>query len=179
MVTLTVFHELTKEARLLACQQKVPAPSKVNGVVMVDVGVQARPAVAVGEAPSVGVGVSVRVGVPEMLGLGVRVRVTVGVLEAPTIWVGVRVNVFVMVAEMTGVNVLVSVLVMVGVLVGVFVTRGVFVMVGVLVTVDVAPPELVRSADKAGYHLSEIFWLPRSFGWTPSTVSVAGLNPVH
>ena len=144
-MTLVVFHELTKEARLLACQQKVPAPSKANGVVIVDVGVQVVPTVAVGEAPSVGVGVNVRVGVPEMPEVGVRVKVLV------------------MVAEMTGVNVLVSVLVIVGVLVGVIVPvgelvmSGVLVMVGVRVTVDVAPLELVRSTDKAGYHLSEIF----------------------
>ncbi len=37
----------------------------------------------------------------------------------------------------------------------------------------------VRNCVRAGYHLLAIFWLPESFGCTPSTVSVASLNPVH
>src|SRR5690348_4296386 len=39
------------------------------------------------------------------------------------------------------------------------------------------PPEI--SGARAGYHLSDIFWLPESFGCTPSYVSVASLKPVH
>ena len=69
--------------------------------------------------------------------------------------------------------------VLVGVKVRVFVAVTVeFPWVLVLVTVAVLPPT-VNSAERAGYHLSEIFWLPKSFGWTPSPVSVAVLNPVH
>ena len=38
------FHELVYEPRLLACQQNAPAPSNVNGGVLVDVtGLQAPP----------------------------------------------------------------------------------------------------------------------------------------
>src|SRR5713226_4285888 len=37
----------------------------------------------------------------------------------------------------------------------------------------------VSNGVRAGYHLAAIFWLPESLGWTPSTVSVASLNPVH
>jgi hypothetical protein len=62
-VTLLVFHELMNVPRLLDCQQNVPAPSKVNGAVMVEVtGLQA-PVTAVGVGLTVGVRVGVRVGV--------------------------------------------------------------------------------------------------------------------
>jgi hypothetical protein len=49
--------------------------------------------------------------------------------------------------------------------------------VGVRVGVDVGPA--LRKLTRAGYHLSDIFWFPESFGCTPSPVSVAVLNPVH
>src|SRR5262245_18107045 len=77
--TLFVFRELMKLPRLLACQQKTPAPSKVNGIVIVEVtGVQAPPVVAVGVADGPAVGVKVRVGV-DVIGPGVGVRVAVSV----------------------------------------------------------------------------------------------------
>ena len=99
--TLVVFQEFRYVARVLACQQKVPAPSKVNGAVMVEVtGLQ---------APLPGVGVIVRVAV------GPVVDVRVGVLVMPT--VGVRVGVLVM--PMVGVRVGVLVIPAVGVRVGV------------------------------------------------------------
>src|SRR5882757_9664512 len=87
MVTLVVFHELIYVPRLVDCQQKLPAPSKVKGAVMVDVTGEQAPTlgviVIVGEAMRVAVMadvtvmVGVRVGV--LLTAGVRVRVKVAV----------------------------------------------------------------------------------------------------
>ena len=84
---LVVFHELIKLPRLLACQQKVPAPSKVKGAEIVDVtGLQVEPVpgvfVRVGEMMGVGDlvtvnGVGVRVGVFPEPGVAVRVCVAV------------------------------------------------------------------------------------------------------
>ncbi len=100
---------------VLVCQQKMPAPSKVNGTVMVDVtGVQPPVVVGttvgvrvrVGEAPMVWVGVLVIAGVNVRVGVLVRVAVWVG--EAPTIWVGVTVTVDVLVRVGVGVGVLVG-----------------------------------------------------------------------
>src|SRR4051812_37370434 len=75
--TLVVFHELIKPPRLLACQQNVPAPSKVNGIVTVDVtGLHVLPLT----------GVDVRVAVGPAVGVRVRVAVgpaSVGVSEGP------------------------------------------------------------------------------------------------
>ncbi len=73
IVTLVVFHELRNVPRLLDCQQKVPAPSKVKGAVMVEVtGLH-------GTAPLVGVMVEVAVRVPVGVApVGVRVEVSVG-----------------------------------------------------------------------------------------------------
>ena len=91
--TLVVFQELTKPPRLLACQQKVPAPSNVNGIVMVEVtGLQAPP--VVGDGVSVGpvVGVKVRVGVLVITGGMVGVKVRVGVLVGPVVLVGIGVK---------------------------------------------------------------------------------------
>ena len=89
-----VFHELTKEARLLACQQKVPAPSKVNGVVMVEVtGLQVPTAgvnVRVGETPRVGVFVRIGVFVRVAVGPLVGVRLCVAVLVNPAVAVRVK-----------------------------------------------------------------------------------------
>jgi len=46
MVRRARFQELTKDPRLLVCQQKVPAPSKLKGAAMVEVtGLQAPPPV--------------------------------------------------------------------------------------------------------------------------------------
>ena len=134
-VMLVVFHELTKVPRLLDCQQKVPAPSKVKGAVMVDVtGLQVPPpevGVAVG-----GTEVKVRVGVRVIAG-GVKVRV--GVLVGP-LKVAVRVGVLVgplKVAVRVGVDVTTS---------GVFVRVGVFVTAGIAVrvAVELVPPAGVR-----------------------------------
>src|ERR1044071_7121457 len=117
MVRRASSQEFTNEPRLLVCQQKVPAPSKVNGAAIVAVtGLQVPP-------PGVGVRVGVLVGVP---GAGVRV----GVAEGPVV--------------------------------------GVLVRVGVRVAVGCGLPE--SCALRAGYHLSDIFWLPESFGCTPSVV---------
>ena len=130
--TLVVFHELMKLPRLAACQQKVPAPSNVNGIVMVDVtGLQAPPAVGVAVVVGPVVGVLVRVGVL-VIASGVNVRV--GVLVMPGVFV--RVGVFVIAG---GVNVRVGVLVITGELVrvGVLVTGP-----GVLVTDDEAKGEI-------------------------------------
>jgi hypothetical protein len=84
--TLVVFQELMKPPRLAACQQNWPAPSKVNGIVMVEVtGVQAPPVgwvgVKVADGPAVGVGVRVAVfgGIP-MVGVLVTVCETTGVI---------------------------------------------------------------------------------------------------
>ncbi len=44
---------------------------------------------------------------------------------------------------------------------------------------EVVPGVAVSSPVSGGYPLAAIFWLPASFGWTPSPVSVASLNPVH
>jgi len=125
--TLTVFHELIKPPRLLACQQKVPAPSKVKGIVMVDVTGLHAPTPVVGVLVMMGgvVGVNVRLGVSEGPVVGVLVRVGVN----PGVGVKVRVGVAVIVP---------GVKVRVGeaptVLVGVFVITGV---PGVLVRVGV------------------------------------------
>src|SRR6185436_14702347 len=84
-VTLAVFQELMLLPRLLERQQKVPAPSKVNGAVIVAAtGLQVTP-------PGVGVRVGVLVGEP---GVGVLVRVGVLVGE-PGVGVLVRVGVLV------------------------------------------------------------------------------------
>ena len=77
--TLVVFQELMKLPRLAACQQKVPAPSKVKGIVMVEVtGLQPPEGeVAVGVEDGPGGGVFVWVAV------GPGVNVLVGVLVGP------------------------------------------------------------------------------------------------
>src|SRR3954454_780047 len=62
-----------------------------------------------------------------------------------------------------------------GVVMGGVVVGGVVVIGGDVVP----PPPGVSCADRAGDHRSDIFWFPESFGWTPSPVSVAELNPVH
>ena len=125
--TLLVFQELIYVPSALACQQKTPAPSNVNGTVMVEVtGVHAPPAVGVM------VGVNVRVGVLVIstgVGVLVRVCVRVGVLVKP---VGVRVGVLVITVDVR-VGVKVIVISTVGVLVLVLVMTGVLVLVGVLV----------------------------------------------
>src|ERR1051325_3568803 len=87
--------------------------------------------------------------------VGVRVAVA-------TMPVGVRVRVAVAVG---------GVLERVGVRVGVLL--GPWVRVGVRVG---APPS---TADRAGNHLSAIFWKPALFGWMPSLVSVVVSKPVH
>ena len=123
--TLVVFHELMYVASVLACQQRVPTPSKVKGAVMVDVtGLHVAPVpdVGLGEAPTVWVGVKVRVGVLLATTTGVAVRVDVFV--APTTAVDVRVGVIVA----PGVDVRVGVAV---------ITRPVAVRVGVRVRVTV------------------------------------------
>ena len=112
-VTLVVFQELTYAPSALACQQKVPAPSKLNGAVMVDVGVQMPvPVVAVG--PTVGVRVKVggtgvlvlvAVGPPAV---GVRVGVKLGPVVAVLVRVTVRVGVFVATTGVIGVLVFVA-----------------------------------------------------------------------
>ena len=80
--TLVVFQELIYAPKLLDCQQSVPAPSKVNGAVMVDViGLQVEPLMVVA------VIVGVRVGVKDGPAVGVLVRVDVG----PAVGVRVRV----------------------------------------------------------------------------------------
>jgi hypothetical protein len=85
-VTLVVFHELMYVPRELDCQQRVPAPSKVNGAVIVeDTGLQAEPLPEVGEAATVWVGVAVTT-----TGVGVRDGVLVGPVE--TVGVLVRVG---------------------------------------------------------------------------------------
>src|SRR6185295_11864305 len=71
MVRRAMFQEFTKAPRLLVCQQNVPAPSKVNGAVIVAVtGLHVEP-----------LEVGVRVGVAEgpVVGVAVRVAVAVGV----------------------------------------------------------------------------------------------------
>ena len=86
---------------MLACQQNVPAPSKVKGAVMMDV---------TGEQTDVG-GVEVRVGVSVEESVGdapiVGVLEAPTVAEAPTVLVGVRVAVpvIVRVGEIDGVSV--------------------------------------------------------------------------
>ena len=153
--TLVVFQELRYVPRLLDCQQNVPAPSKVNGAVMVDVtGLQApTPAVGetVGDNVRVGVmagGVNVRVGVLVMPGVNVRVGVLVGVLEIAgvLVMVGVRLGVSVM----AGVLVCEAVEVRLGVFVittavrvGVAVREGEAPSVGVRLTVGVRVGVLV------------------------------------
>ena len=84
IVTLVVFHELMDVPRLVDCQQNTPAPSKMNGAVMVDVTGLHTPVPCVGV--SEGVTVRVRVGVGLM---GVKVGVRVGVSVGP---VGVQVG---------------------------------------------------------------------------------------
>ena len=136
--TLVVFHELIKPPRLLACQQNVPAPSKVNGIVMMDVtGLQAPPAVGVTVAVGPLVGVKVRVGVLVMTGGIVGVKVRVGVLVITGVpGVFVRVGVIVIVMSRVGVRV--------AVLVGVFVITGVpGVNVRVGVEVSCMPPPAI------------------------------------
>ena len=134
MVRLVRFHELMDVPRLPDCQQKLPAPSCVNGAVIVALtGLQVEPAtdvttdvgvfVLVGEAP--GVGVLVLVAVTTVPGVEVRVG------EAPTIWVGEAV--FVAVAESPGVAVREGVVVI-----------GNVVTVRVRVAVGAVPPEAVR-----------------------------------
>ena len=111
---------------MLACQQKVPAPSKVKGAVMVDVTGLHAPTRAVG----VMLGVTVRVLVGPVVGVpGVRVDVLtrVGVRVAVNAAVGVPSGVGVRVAVSAGVNVRVGV------------TADVFVTVAVRVSVLVAP----------------------------------------
>src|SRR5687768_2422720 len=122
-----MFQLLMNEPRLLDCQQKVPAPSKVNGAAMVAVtGLHAPPVTAVG----------VRVGVAlGPIGVFVRVAVRVGVRVGPMgvfVRVGVRVGV-----KVGPVGVLVRVAVRVGVNVG---PIGVLVRVAVRVGVKVGPP---------------------------------------
>src|ERR1041384_1153638 len=81
------FQELMLLPRLLERQQKVPAPSKVKGAVMVAVtGLHVTP-------PGVGVRVAVTTGVL------VRVGVSVGVLVARVVGVGVQTGGGVMVGE--------------------------------------------------------------------------------
>lgn len=108
-------------------------------------------------------GVGVRVGVEERVEVsdGVEVIVRVWVDDGVPVELGVGEKLEVLVEE------------------GVDVSVGVKVRVGVRVGVEVAvTPHPIR-ADRTGYHLSEIFWLPEAFGWTPSNVSVAVLYPVH
>ena len=136
---LVVFQELMKPPRLLACQQKVPAPSKVNGTVMVEVtGLHAPPVggvVAVLVTTGATVGVKVRVGV----GGGaepVRVTTTTGVLVRVGLGPLVEVRVRVALGPLVGVKVRVAVgpVVEVKVRLGVLVitgVAGVFVRVGV------------------------------------------------
>jgi len=138
-VTLVVFHELIYVARVLACQQRMPAPSKVNGAVIVDVTGLHVP------TPDVAVTVGVRVRV--LVGPGVGVRV--GVLEIPTVGVLVRVAVRVTVALIAGVRVRVGVRDGVIVPVGEFVMAGVSVRVGVFVITGVN----VRVGEIAGVRL--------------------------
>ncbi len=115
---------------MLACQQKVPTPSWVNGAVMVAVtGLHVAPL-------EVGTGVNVRVGVlVNTMPVGVRVRVGPGVgvrvgVNVPVVPVGVRVTVRVGEAMLVGE----------APLVGVFVETGwVAVTVAVLVFVGDAP----------------------------------------
>ena len=98
-VTLVVFQELIYVPRLLDCQQKVPAPSKLKGAVMVEeTGLHAP-------TPDVGamVGVMVRVGVDVLVDVRVTVRVGVNVADP------VRVGVIVSVGVTVGVDVSVSV----------------------------------------------------------------------
>src|SRR4051812_5726009 len=98
-MTLVVFQELMKVPRLADCQQKLPAPSKVKGAVMVAVtGLQA-PAPLVGMTVGVFVRVAVRLAVKVgptsvivPVGLGELVRVGVRVGEAPNVFVGVNVG---------------------------------------------------------------------------------------
>lgn len=106
---------------MLACQQNMPAPSKVKPVVMVDVTGLHAPTTGVRDAPIVGVRVGVNVATP-----GVNVRVGV-LVTAP----GVDVRVGVLVAA--GVLVRVDVNPVVGVRVGVLVIPKVGVRVGVAV----------------------------------------------
>jgi hypothetical protein len=133
--TLVVFHELINPPRLLACQQKVPAPSKVKGIVIVDVtGLQAPPTVGVTVVVGPVVGVKVRVGVLVITGGVVGVKVRVGVLVIPE--VGVRVGE----APTVGVLVITDVALGVKVRVGVFEGPAVDVEVTVEVGTGVPPP---------------------------------------
>ncbi len=106
-VRLAMFQELMKLPRLLARQQKVPAPSRVKGVAISAVtGLQVP-------LPDVGVGVGVFV----FVAVGVLVLVDVGV-NVGVEPVAVAVGVFVFVGVVVGVPVRVGVVVTVGVLVG-------------------------------------------------------------
>src|SRR6185295_19278738 len=95
LVRLARFQELMLLPRLLDRLQKVPAPSKVKGAVIVAVtGLQVVPAPGVGVRVGpigVGVRVGVRVG---PVAVGVRVAVRVGVRVGP-VAVEVRVGVLV------------------------------------------------------------------------------------
>jgi hypothetical protein len=115
--------------------------------------------------PVLGGGVEVRVGVRD--GVAVPVSDAVAVSEA----VAVAVRVDVLDGVPVGVAGILGVTVRVGVLVRV--------LVEVAVRVGVEPDMELRSAMRAGYHLSDIFWLPESLGCTPSYVSVLVSNPVH
>ena len=125
IVRLVRFHELTYDPRLLDCQQKLPAPSKVNGAVIVEVTGLHAPAPEVGVIVGV-TGSGVRVSVFVIAGVTVRVREAPLVGEAPP--VGVRVSVRVGDAPLVGVRV------------GVTLMIGVRVKVRVDVAVSDVPP---------------------------------------
>src|SRR4051794_21946374 len=114
METLVVFQELMYVPSVLACQQKVPAPSLVNPVVMVALtglqvpadGVRVRVGVlfttcvlvrvAVGPAVEVRVGVRLTDGVAVRVAVGPVVLVRIGVRLGPAVAVltGVTVGIF-------------------------------------------------------------------------------------